>query len=237
MKACNGFKVAFMGIVLATLLGADAPAAKRKPGAKLEREGDEIMVCGQLHHTGTPVLLWTDPGGYDAYRTGKRFGPLDKADLPPTKEAHSRWPYWFGLRKKGLSDEAIERVRGGGWTIDELRDVVDQFVIHFDAAGTSRRCFQVLHDIRGLSVQFMLDPRIAPTKRQRRAGQGPRPEWRHVEPPTGFDKTINVASQRPTMGQKVMGQEYRLCPLEVRVAGQVGTVDLRGAIDEHLLQL
>jgi len=38
-----------------------------------------------------------------------------------------------------------------------LQGVVDQFVIHYDVAGTSRRCFQVLHDSRGLSVQFMLD--------------------------------------------------------------------------------
>ena len=49
------------------------------------------------------------------------------------------------------------RVRGGGWELDALRDVVDQFVIHFDVAGTSRRCFETLHDHRGLSVQFMLD--------------------------------------------------------------------------------
>src|SRR5262249_10488805 len=35
--------------------------------------------------------------------------------------------------------------------------VVDQFVIHFDAAGTSKRCFEILQDRRGLSVHFMLD--------------------------------------------------------------------------------
>jgi N-acetyl-anhydromuramyl-L-alanine amidase AmpD len=34
---------------------------------------------------------------------------------------------------------------------------VDQFVIHFDARGTSRGCFEGLHDLRGLSVQFLLD--------------------------------------------------------------------------------
>ncbi len=38
-----------------------------------------------------------------------------------------------------------------------LQRVVDQFVIHFDVAGTSRRCFEVLQDQRGLSVHFMLD--------------------------------------------------------------------------------
>ena len=38
-----------------------------------------------------------------------------------------------------------------------LQRVVDQFVIHYDVAGTSRKCFEVLQDKRGLSVHFMLD--------------------------------------------------------------------------------
>src|SRR5438094_626244 len=53
-------------------LGAPARTDWR-PGALLPRAGDEIMVCGQLFHTGAPVVLWTDPGGYDAYRTERRF--------------------------------------------------------------------------------------------------------------------------------------------------------------------
>jgi N-acetyl-anhydromuramyl-L-alanine amidase AmpD len=61
------------------------------------------------------------------------------------------------MRTRDLTPEQIERVRGGGWDLETLRAVVDQFVIHFDACGTSRRCFQVLHDQRGLSVHFMLD--------------------------------------------------------------------------------
>ena len=48
------------------------------------------------------------------------------------------------------------RVRGG-WDIPLLQRVVDQFVIHYDVAGTSRNCFEVLQDKRGLSVHFMLD--------------------------------------------------------------------------------
>ena len=36
------------------------------------RKGDEIVICGQYFHTGAPVVLWTDPGGYDAYRTERR---------------------------------------------------------------------------------------------------------------------------------------------------------------------
>jgi N-acetyl-anhydromuramyl-L-alanine amidase AmpD len=38
-----------------------------------------------------------------------------------------------------------------------LQDKVDQFVLHFDVCGTSSQCFFILHDIRGLSVHFMLD--------------------------------------------------------------------------------
>ena len=48
-------------------------------------------------------------------------------------------------------------MRDRGWDLPVLQKVVDQFVIHFDARGTSRRCFEVLHDVRGLSVHFMLD--------------------------------------------------------------------------------
>jgi N-acetyl-anhydromuramyl-L-alanine amidase AmpD len=38
-----------------------------------------------------------------------------------------------------------------------LQRVIDQFVLHFDACGTSRQCFKTLQDARGLSVHFLLD--------------------------------------------------------------------------------
>ena len=135
-----------------------APAPP-KIGQKLERSGDEICVCGQFYHTGTPVVLWTDPGGYDAYRVEKRFGPYADASWDATQkktpEMHN--PARYGLRADGLSPEQLEQVRGGGWDIDLLRNIVDQFVIHYDVSGTSRQCFKVLQDYRGLSVHFMLD--------------------------------------------------------------------------------
>ena len=56
-----------------------------------------------------------------------------------------------------LSEEQFERIRGGGWDLDLLREHVDQFVLHYDVCGVSRQCFRILHDVRGLSVQFMLD--------------------------------------------------------------------------------
>ena len=123
------------------------------------RTGDEIVVAGQFVHTGTPVVLWTDPGGYDAYRVERRFAPLDKSDWNTSHEEvrDLETPNRFNQRKSNLSTNELERLRGGGWDLPTLQQVVDQFVIHFDVCGTSRQCFKVLHDLRGLSVHFMLD--------------------------------------------------------------------------------
>lgn len=127
-----------------------------RPGDEAARRGDEIMVCGTRIHTGAPVVLWTDPGGYDAYRVEKRFAPLDESDWAHSKGGLES-PNRYGIRGAGLAPPLVEQVRGGGWTLDQLREVVDQFVIHYDASGTSRTCFRVLHDQRGLSVHFLLD--------------------------------------------------------------------------------
>jgi N-acetylmuramoyl-L-alanine amidase len=145
-------------LALAVAASAHADEPPVKIADKLDRRGDEIMVCGQLYHTTARVVLWTDPGGYDAYRVESRFTAFE----PPSRDADPktavfRRPVRFGVRTKGLSAAEIERVRGGGWDLPLLSRVVDQFVIHFDAVGTSRRCFQVLQDQRGLSVHFMLD--------------------------------------------------------------------------------
>jgi N-acetylmuramoyl-L-alanine amidase len=130
--------------------------ASSRPGDRLARRGDEIVVCGQLVHTGARVVLWTDPGGYDAYRVERRFVPLDQADWKSSAKALET-PNRYGTREALLTPDERERVRGGGWDLDLLARHVDQFVIHYDVAGTSRTCFRVLHDVRGLSVHFMLD--------------------------------------------------------------------------------
>ncbi len=124
------------------------------PGTELKRRGDEIVVCGRLFHTGTPVVLWTDPFGYDAYRAEKRFGDPNskraKAEDGPTGQR-------YGTIRKHIPNELKATVRDRGWKLEELQEQVDLFVIHYDVCGTSRRCFKVLHDLRGLSVHFMLD--------------------------------------------------------------------------------
>jgi N-acetyl-anhydromuramyl-L-alanine amidase AmpD len=101
------------------------------------RRGDEIIVCGQFFHTGAPVITWLDSGGYNAYATQ----PLGRNNAAETE----------GPRRYN------QREGRAGESLAMLRDGVDQFVLHFDACGTSRQCFHVLQDVRGLSVHFMLD--------------------------------------------------------------------------------
>jgi N-acetyl-anhydromuramyl-L-alanine amidase AmpD len=147
--------------IAAALLGLYGCASNTpRVGDELKRRGDEIVVAGRYFHTGAPVVLWTDPGGYDAYRTERRFSKWEDASWEATTRSSKdgpNSPNRLGLRAGVLTNEEIELVRGGGWPLELLQEKVDQFVIHYDVCGTSRQCFKVLHDLRGLSVQFMLD--------------------------------------------------------------------------------
>ncbi|MFO1487606.1 MAG: peptidoglycan recognition family protein [Verrucomicrobiota bacterium] len=143
-------------LVFSVCAGCHTP---NRAGAPLTRQGDEIVAAGKFFHTGTPVVLWLDPGGYDAYRVERRFSPIEKSDWDSSK-AEGKYlttPNRYGLRSKSLTPEQLEQIRGGGWDLPLLQGVVDQFVIHFDVCGTSRQCFNILHDHRDLSVHFMLD--------------------------------------------------------------------------------
>jgi len=155
---------AFLVVPLLALAAAFFAVGCRtaNPGEIEHRRGDEIVMAGQFVHTGAPVVLWMDPGGYDAYRVERRFAPMDESDWEKSKPTFTNnvrnpSPNRFGLRGAVLTSEQAEEVRGGGWDLPLLQSVVDQFVYHFDASGTSRQCFKVLHDVRDLSVHFMLD--------------------------------------------------------------------------------
>lgn len=125
-----------------------------RPGTPLDRTGDEIVACGQFFHTGAPVVLWLDPGGYDGYRVECRFSP-DR--MLPAEAAEGTSPARYGSLRGHLPPTAATTVRERGWDLALLREHVDLFVLHYDVCGTSRRCFKVLHDVRGLSVHFLLD--------------------------------------------------------------------------------
>jgi N-acetylmuramoyl-L-alanine amidase len=149
--AASGFL--FLGLILSGC------TIVPRPGTALPRHGDEIVVAGQFFRTGTPVVLWMDPEGYDGYRVERRFSKFEESSWETSKVAVAALstPNRYSLRNARLSEEEVERVRGGGWDLSLLQATIDQFVLHFDVTGTSRQCFKVLHDLRGLSVHFMLD--------------------------------------------------------------------------------
>ena len=131
------------------------------PGQHEPREGDEIVVAGQFFHTGTKVVLWMDPGGYDAYRVERRFAPIAQAGWEDTRPhiAPPKTPNRYSIRDDRLNPAQLERIRGGGWDLPLLQSIVDQFVLHYDVEGLSRACFETLQDRVDLVVHFMaFDP-------------------------------------------------------------------------------
>jgi N-acetyl-anhydromuramyl-L-alanine amidase AmpD len=143
-------------LALASLL---LTSCRTPPGTPARRTGDEIVAAGQFFHTGTRVITWMDPGGYDAYRVERRFSPHAESTWEKTPDAAKKLgtPNRYSLRQNSLSPEEVERVRGGGWDLPTLQRVVDQFVVHYDVCGIAKQCFNILHDHRGLSVHFLLD--------------------------------------------------------------------------------
>lgn len=116
--------------------------------------GTSIVVAGERFDIGVPVVLWSDPGGYDGYRETPFFADPSAAASAPTKKRYrpGRAP-WTDATARANEPPPDEPEP----TLERVRELVDQFVLHYDVAGTSRRCFEILHDRRNLSVHFLLD--------------------------------------------------------------------------------
>ncbi len=120
-------------------LAADSPSAATPVPIPTD---DLILVDGQAFHIGTRVVTWKEKGGYNAYK----FQPTKLAG----KANH-------GARRIPSTETPNNWVdREEPWDIPALQNYVDQFVLHYDSEGFSRRCFQVLQR-RGLSAHFLLD--------------------------------------------------------------------------------
>jgi N-acetyl-anhydromuramyl-L-alanine amidase AmpD len=135
--------------------GSRGSAGARAPGDRLARRGEEIVVCGELVHVGAPVVTWLDPGGYDAYRPYRWFDPAEV--LPRKPVAGCDTPSRLSAGRTVSAPGGSRVPRPEEWTLAALQERVHQFVVHYDVAWTSANCFRVLHDLRGLSVHFMLD--------------------------------------------------------------------------------
>ncbi len=143
-------------------------------------DNDAIVVAGRRFHVGARVVLWTEPPHYDAYATKPRFAdaaepsglryepgrvrrvsrenpdyvPLPALENTPADFVDERTELQKQMANTVSFDVLVEPASGD---LDALRDVVDQFVLHYDVCGVSQSCFRVLHDERKLSVQFLLD--------------------------------------------------------------------------------
>ncbi|HEX2660672.1 MAG TPA: N-acetylmuramoyl-L-alanine amidase, partial [Polyangia bacterium] len=120
------------------------PAAARA-GEPNASPGSSIIVAGQPFDVGHPVVLWSDPQGFDAYQTtciDQTGGCCDTEN-----------------KRYGVRNHVSKR------TLGELQDVVQQFVLHFDGCVNSRSCFKSMHNRPrprgstgcGLSAHFMID--------------------------------------------------------------------------------
>jgi len=156
--ALVGLALAFVPLITACrqTVKTTAPAATtaRPPAPPPRPVSDEIVVCGKRFHIGTPVVLWTDPGGYNGYQASPAFAPMKPE---PWSLERDDSPTHFGSRTGALPRDEARRVNATGWSLTQLQRVVDQFVLHYDGSGVSRECFRTIHDGRGLSVHFMVD--------------------------------------------------------------------------------
>lgn len=108
--------------------------------------GSSIIICGQRYDVGQKVITFEDDPSINAYTPHRTDKP---SEVPPFAPAKGM----AGVRDRWRP----RRLIGGDRSIERLRQVVRQFVVHHDGCLDSRTCFNVLHNERGLSVHFLID--------------------------------------------------------------------------------
>jgi N-acetylmuramoyl-L-alanine amidase len=130
MASRSGLRNRIGALALAAALLGGCQTEPRAVAPPLSPAGDEIVVAGQRFATGTRVVTWLSPTGYNAYDS--------KTPNHGRRALDGRKP----------DDHAP--------SLAALRRNVDQFVLHYDGAGLSVTCFRILQQ-RGLSAHFLLD--------------------------------------------------------------------------------
>ncbi len=141
-------------LLVAGLLATPGCRPSNGPAVSDTPEAGAIAVCGQYVPTSARVLRWDDSGGFNAYAEHRFFNPAAVEPFNPAPGCNT--PKRYAARAcliVGPGDKPPDPSRER----ELIRKNVDQIVIHYDAAGSSRRCFEVLHDERGLSAHFLID--------------------------------------------------------------------------------
>ena len=108
--------------------------------------GSSIIVCGQRFDVGERVITFQDDPSVSAYTLHRTDKPSEIYPFAPAKGMGAMAARYRPRRLIG-ADHSIER----------LKQVMRQFVVHHDGCADSRTCFHVLHNERGLSVHFLID--------------------------------------------------------------------------------
>lgn len=115
-----------------------------------------ILIAGEPVAVAAHVVTFADVGGFDGRLRRCFFAP--ERTLPSSPAAGCNTAARFRSRPvDGLPEDVAETLPEGRWTRAALRHQVTQVIFHYDACATSSRCFEVLHDVRGLSCHFLLD--------------------------------------------------------------------------------
>lgn len=147
-------RMAAIAILVGLVVGNCVTIERRRP-IPPARTDDRIVIGGALFHTGTRVVLWNQPGGFNAYLQHRWADP--RKVLPSNPADGCDTPERYGVRPFLMDEDGNAMVLSPTARRARLRAYVHQIVLHYDAAGTSRRCFEVLQDERGLSAHFLLD--------------------------------------------------------------------------------
>jgi N-acetylmuramoyl-L-alanine amidase len=129
-------------LFLPALLALGALLAPRAAAA-----GTSILAAGQPFDVGRPVVLWSDPEGFNGYARDC----IESAYREASKCC--RTPFYRFNQRHGLAER----------TLPALQAVVKQVVLHHDGCVNSRSCFYSMHDTPrsdggcGLSAHFMID--------------------------------------------------------------------------------
>ena len=108
--------------------------------------GSSIIVCGKRYDIGNKVVTFEDDPAFNAYTPHRTDDPKQIAPFQPAKGMEG-----------AVMRYRPRRLIGADRSIDSLRKVIRQFVLHHDGCMDSKMCFHVLHNERGLSVHFLID--------------------------------------------------------------------------------
>ncbi len=153
-------KTTLSATILAAALLVGGCGTLPRAGKPEPRKGDEIVAAGQFFHTGTRVVLWLDPGGYDAYRVERRFAPIERIGLGKSRaevtnltNAQPLWPARESLDGRNKS----KRCAAAAGICRCCKAWLTSSCCIMTSAARAGRVFEMLQDDRGLSVHFLLD--------------------------------------------------------------------------------